>query len=241
MRLEAQNKDEKIEITATSDRVWVPERELDACDYLNGGLGTRDFDADGVENCVDNCIFDPNKNQKDKDKDGIGDACEARKRADEWWDKVGQNQRRTATEPVDLKRLVNRSSEIVLATRTEGIFPDPPNSLGGWIRIKVVKQFKGASLPKYPTIDGVVWVYIPDGGPQELMGELLYFLDKGRLRAWPTPQVYGSNQVSSQPYVETHYFAHRFTDRKYGVLGVSPERLRLIEQIVLQEKRLRKK
>src|SRR5688572_14655073 len=78
-----------------------PYHEQTGCDMLNGGLGTIDFDADGIENCVDNCLFDRNKDQKDKDKNGVGDACEWRKRADEEWERIGRLQRTTATEPVD--------------------------------------------------------------------------------------------------------------------------------------------
>ena len=39
-----------------------------------------DWDCDGVSNHDDNCIDVANPNQKDKNRNGIGDACEAKKR-----------------------------------------------------------------------------------------------------------------------------------------------------------------
>jgi hypothetical protein len=52
-----------------------PEQTLE--DYLNGGLGSPDFDADGVLNAVDNCPLVSNADQADADRDGTGDACDA--------------------------------------------------------------------------------------------------------------------------------------------------------------------
>lgn len=53
-----------------------PVRELTAEDALNSGLGTRDWDCDGICNIKDNCIFVYNPDQKDRNGDGKGDACD---------------------------------------------------------------------------------------------------------------------------------------------------------------------
>jgi len=44
-------------------------------DYLNGVLGSPDFDNDGVPNTTDNCPLVANPSQSDSNGDGIGDAC----------------------------------------------------------------------------------------------------------------------------------------------------------------------
>jgi len=43
--------------------------------YLDGSLGSPDFDQDGVINSADNCVLVANPGQADGDADGIGDAC----------------------------------------------------------------------------------------------------------------------------------------------------------------------
>lgn len=43
---------------------------------LDGGLGSRDIDGDGVRNYVDNCVLDCNRDQADSNGDGVGDACD---------------------------------------------------------------------------------------------------------------------------------------------------------------------
>lgn len=54
-----------------------PLRELRLDDILNSGLGTPDWDCDGICNIADNCIFVYNPDQKDSDGDGKGDACDS--------------------------------------------------------------------------------------------------------------------------------------------------------------------
>lgn len=50
--------------------------EIDAIDALNGGLGSRDVENDGVLNENDNCIFAPNSDQADSNGNGTGNACD---------------------------------------------------------------------------------------------------------------------------------------------------------------------
>ncbi len=53
-----------------------PLHELDLEDFVNGGLGTPDFDCDGICNLKDNCMLAYNPNQKDSNGDGKGDVCD---------------------------------------------------------------------------------------------------------------------------------------------------------------------
>jgi Thrombospondin type 3 repeat len=53
-----------------------PLRELTVEEDLDAGLGTTDWDCDGICNSKDNCVFVYNPNQKDKDGNGKGDACD---------------------------------------------------------------------------------------------------------------------------------------------------------------------
>ena len=38
---------------------------------------TIDFDSDGTNDIIDNCLTTPNPNQNDADGDGVGDACDS--------------------------------------------------------------------------------------------------------------------------------------------------------------------
>jgi thrombospondin type 3 repeat protein len=53
-----------------------PPPEMTAEDELNSALGGFDWDCDSVCNIKDNCIFVFNPDQKDRDSDGKGDACQ---------------------------------------------------------------------------------------------------------------------------------------------------------------------
>lgn len=66
------SKTEKPESIATPSS---PEIECPGIN-VDGALGSPDIDCDGVANSKDNCIFNYNPNQKDKNKDGYGDACD---------------------------------------------------------------------------------------------------------------------------------------------------------------------
>ena len=63
-----------------SDEVFAGYRQVvdedgigDACDTI---VRRPDYDDDGVENSLDNCVTVANPAQQDSDGDGIGDACE---------------------------------------------------------------------------------------------------------------------------------------------------------------------
>ena len=49
--------------------------ELTADQYLNGVLGSSDYDQDGLLNNLDNCVLVANPNQQDSNGDGVGDIC----------------------------------------------------------------------------------------------------------------------------------------------------------------------
>lgn len=52
-----------------------PLRELTLEDLVDIGVGTPDFDCDGIRNFNDNCPSIYNPDQKDSNGDGKGDAC----------------------------------------------------------------------------------------------------------------------------------------------------------------------
>ena len=213
-------------------------KEPSFCDYLNGGLGTTDFDGDGVNNCEDNCVFDRNKNQKDKNKNGVGDVCEWRERAREEWESVGERQRRTATEPVDLESLVRKSTTVLLVRFTDST-REREGTLDTYLQAQVVREIKGRARRIPISVYRGIWVFIPDKGPDELGGDfdLLVFLKNGKVRRWERPHTWSAEMVNGKPYTETHYFRYELADPKYGVLGVSAERLKELEDIVQRQKK----
>ena len=52
--------------------------EISAVDLYDIMVGSTDIDCDGVPNGHDNCLLIYNPKQKDKNKNGIGDACEGK-------------------------------------------------------------------------------------------------------------------------------------------------------------------
>src|SRR5262245_46357406 len=104
---------------AFSVSIAAQQEEMTLCQIMNGSLGSADVDVDGIENCKDNCIFDPKSDQKDSDGNGIGDVCEWRERKRKEWEETGRELRRQACEPVNLRNLIANSSDVVLARFTD--------------------------------------------------------------------------------------------------------------------------
>ena len=210
------------------------EPELTVCDALNSGLGSVDFDRDGVKNCDDNCIFDANPKQKDSDRDGIGNACELREQKRKEWEESGRELRRQAREPVNLSRLVNRSSDVVLG-RLNGC--SWLEERGCVAKVEVIRRFKDSTNPNYQQYERPVWVYFPNDGAVELVGELLLLLKNTKARNWVKPAIYPSPLKAGVFPDEYKYFRYELVEPNYGVLGVSKERLTKIEEIIQAQKK----
>jgi len=156
-----------------------------------------------------------------------------RERADEEWDRIGQRQRRTASEPADLEKLARNSTNILLVR----FIPEQDDldeyGLGRHSQVEVIRQLKGKARRIPISVYRGIWVRIPDHGPRELYGdfEILVFLKNGKLHRWKRPHTW-TNTPTGKPYTETHYFGYELTDIKYGVLGVSEARLKQLEEIV---------
>lgn len=218
-----------------------PTREMSICDFLNGGLGTVDWDSDGIDNCKDNCLFDRNKDQKDKDNNGVGDACEWRKRADEEWERTGRQRRLTATEPANLAQLVKRSSNVLVVRFVGGGVPQDNFSLSSHRQVAIVRELKGKAKRIPVSIFRGIWVWVPDQAGREVFvdKDLLIFLKNGKLRHWKEPLVFGGDAVNGKIPIETMYYGYELTDRKFGILGVSESRLEELEALIAR-KRVRK-
>ena len=210
------------------------EPELTACDALNSGLGSVDVDRDGIKNCDDNCIFDANPKQKDSDHDGIGDACELREQRRKEWEESGRELRRLAREPVNLSRLVNRSSDIVLGKLNGCSWLEEKGCVA---KIEVIRRFKDSTNPNYQQYERPMWIFVPDGGAVELVGELLLLLKNTKSQSWVKPDIYPSPLKIGVFPNEYKYFRYELIEPNYGVLGVSQERLTKIEEIIKARKK----
>ena len=132
-----------------------PAREQTHCDYLNGMLGSVDYDRDGVENCKDNCPVDANLEQKNADSDGIGDVCEWREQRRREWEASGRQLRQQALERVDLSKLIANSSDVVLGRLTYA-WGDRLKG-GAVLEVEVIRRFKDSTDPRYQRYDRPMW------------------------------------------------------------------------------------
>jgi len=206
------------------------EREETSCDYLNGMLGSVDYDSDGVENCKDNCPVDANRDQKDSDGNGRGDVCEWRERRRKEWEESGRTLRRQALEPVDLSQLIAESSDVVLG-RLSYVWGDRVKGVEV-LEVEVIRRFKDSTDPRYQRYDRPMWVLVPDRGPLELVGELLLFLRNDKASEWRKPAVWPEPLRPGVAPEGLKYFSYEFAHLRYGALGVSPKRLIEIERII---------
>ena len=216
--------------------IFAQERdpELSACDYLNGGLGSDDVDKDGVNNCVDNCLFDYNPKQKDSDHNGIGDACEWRERKRKYWETTGRELRRQAHEPVNLSDLISRSSDVVIGHLAGDGWREEKGVI---TKIEVIRRFKDSTNPNYQQYERPMWIYIPDGGAEELVGDLLLLLKNTESRNWVKPKIYPAPLRAGAFPDEYKYFRYELVDASYGVLGSSTERIAKAEEIIEAQKK----
>lgn len=209
------------------------QEEMTFCDVVNASLGSVDFDRDGIENCKDNCMLDANPNQKDSDGDGIGDVCEWRERKWKEWNDSGRELRRQAREPVDLPKLIAKSSDVVLGRLTDDRWREPGKGL--IIKVEIIRRFKDSTDRRYRRYERPMWIFVPDRGPLELMDELLLFLKNDKARKWKKPAEWPEPFRRGAAPRAMKYFRYVLADLRYGVLGVSPARIGQIEKILPQE------
>ena len=220
-------------ILAFSVPASAQQEEMSFCDVVNATLGSVDFDRDGIENCKDNCVLDANRDQKDSDANGIGDACEGRERQWKEWNDRGRELRRQAREPVDLRKLIAKSSDVLLGRLTEDRWREPGKGLV--IKVEVIRRFKDSTDKRYRCYERPMWIVVPDGGPLELMDELLLFLKNDKARKWKKPAVWPEQLRPGVAPDAMKYFRYGLTDLRYGVLGVSSDRIGQIEKILPQK------
>jgi len=220
-------------ILAFSVSTSAQQEEMSFCDVVNATLGSVDFDRDGIENCKDNCVLDANRDQKDSDANRIGDACEWRERQWKEWNDRGRELRRQAREPVDLRKLIAKSSDVLLGRLTEDRWREPGKGLV--IKVEVIRRFKDSTAKRYRCYERPMWIVVPDGGPLELMDELLLFLKNDKARKWKKPAVWPEQLRPGVAPDAMKYFRYGLTDLRYGVLGVSSDRIGQIEKILPQK------
>lgn len=210
-------------------------QEVTPCQALNAGLGSIDHDEDGVKNCDDNCVLDYNPTQQDTDANGIGDACEWREQQRKAWEEWGRKERLEAREPVDIAILSRTSTDIVLARFTDSrwVEKNPRNTDKILvIEVKVLRRFKDSTPKQYQRYKRPMWVSIPDGGPPELVGELLLFLKNLTAKDWRKPAEWPEPLLPRAAPEAIKYFRYDLAHPWYGVLGVSQERLIQMERLV---------
>lgn len=205
------------------------QRGQTGCEVLNGGLGSVDYDKDGIENCKDNCVLDANPKQTDRNRNGIGDACEWRERQRRRWEESGRKRRRKALESVDLSKLIAKSSDVVLG-RLNGFSWVEKD--GGVAEVEIIHRFKDSTDQSQQQYVRPLWVFVPRGGPPELVGDLLLFLKNGKAGEWRKPAIWSEPLRAGTAPEGLKYFRYELADVKYGVLGVSQKRLIEIRKII---------
>jgi hypothetical protein len=212
-------------------------QELSDCDVLNGGLGSVDYDEDGVKNCNDNCVLDFNPTQQDTDADGYGDACEWREQQSKAWEEWGRQERQQAREPVDIAHLSAASTDIVLARFTDNRWIERKPGKPLVIEMEVLRRFKDSTSRRYQQYKRPMWVVIPDGGPPELDGEFILFLKNDTAKNWKKPNEWPAPLLPGVAPEARKDFRYELAHPWYGVLGVSPQRLIEIEKIVKAQRK----
>jgi hypothetical protein len=210
-------------------QIPAEQREQTACEVRNGGLGSKDFDRDGIENCEDNCVLDANSKQSDRNRNGIGDACEWRERQDRKWEGSGRELRRQAREPVDLSTLIAKSSDVVVGQLNGFSWVEKD---GGVAEVEVSQRLKDSTDPSQQQYVRPMWVFVPRRGPLELVGQLLLFLKNDRAREWRKPALWPEPLRPGAAPEGQKYFRYNLADLRFGVLGVSSQRLIEIQKIV---------
>ena len=213
------------------------QREQTLCEAINGGLGSVDYDRDGIENCKDNCLLDANARQSDSNRNGIGDVCEWRERQRTEWEKSGRGRRRQASEPVNLSKLIAKSSDVVLGRMNGFSWVEKG---GGIAEVEVIHRFKDSTDPSQQQYIRPMWVFVPRGGPPELVGELLLFLKNEKAGEWRKPTVWPELLRSGVAPEGLKYFRYELADFRFGVLGVSSKRLFEIQKIIAEQHSLRR-